>query len=153
MLFSITLSPALAAVNAEFTGRVLHADGSNPREGVVIILVDPESEQEFRSEPTNAEGVFNIASATAGTYTLIAETPEGAFLATDNLVLQEGQNRPLSLTLELSAGNPATEGLASGSLPNWGKWLIVGFIALGAIYVIDQVTKKDSDSDISETNP
>jgi hypothetical protein len=43
--------------------------------------------------------VFRIPAAEAGTYRLLAETPEGAFLAPDAVSLQSGDTRALALSL------------------------------------------------------
>jgi hypothetical protein len=143
-MFSITFSPLLAAGNAEFNGRVLQVDGVSPQPGVVIVLLDTQNNDanEFRSEPTNDEGIFTIASAPAGTYTLLAETAAGAFLASDQFVLTEGSNRALSLTLATRTPTQLTEagiGASGGSMSALMKWTIIGVIAGAAFYIVNEV--------------
>jgi hypothetical protein len=139
------------------TGRVLAQNGADPRAGVVVTLVEPASEQAYRSSPTDARGAFKIDAAPAGSYALVVEAPEGAFLAASNLVLAPGMNRPVSLALKQAAeGEPAPAGAAepppeekkkkSVELPLWAKWVIAGGVIVGAAIVIDSVTSNDEAS-------
>jgi hypothetical protein len=89
-----------ASSPATFRGRVLDADGVTPRTGVVVALYDPRTEGVVRSTPTDARGSFRIEGAAAGSYALLAETPQGAFLAAGEVRLSPGENRPLSLALQ-----------------------------------------------------
>jgi len=134
--------PIAAADAAAMHGRVFAAGGEGPEAGAVVVLVDLEREIEVRSAPTAADGAFAIPEAPPGTYSVIVETPSGAYLAADALVLREGLNAPLSLTLNPGA-RPRT-GLAqqsSGSnLPTWAKWVIVGGIVVAGVLVVGDVT-------------
>jgi hypothetical protein len=140
-------APALAAGEAEFAGRVFDADGATPRPGVVVTLFDAVSEETVSSEPTNDEGTFRIEQAPAGTYQLVAETSEGAFLAEVPVELQPGANRPLSLTLKVA---PAMEGTTGSKMKTWKKGLIAGAIAVSALFLINEVT---DEADASSPRP
>jgi hypothetical protein len=134
-------APALAAGAADFAGRVFQSDGITPQSGVVVTLYDPGTEQTFSSLPTTGEGNFRISDAPAGTYSLVAETGEVAFLAAEELNLQAGSNRPLALTLQTapgyqSAGQPQTK------IKPWAKWLIGGAIGVTALYLIYDVSEE-----------
>lgn len=136
-------SPALAA-NAVFTGRVLDSDGVTPRPGVVVTLVGDTPEHVYRSAPTRDEGAFRIETAPAGSYALIADTSQGAFLADGSLRLREGANNPLALTLNGSA-KPNYQGGPGGSpgaggLPTWAKWTIAGVIGVAAVLLVIEAT-------------
>ena len=97
-LVTLTSSGALLAGSpSTLTGRVLTQNGADPRSGVVVTLIEPASERAYRSSPTDARGSFTIDAAPAGSYTLVVEAPEGAFLATSDLQLAPGVNRPLSV--------------------------------------------------------
>ena len=141
-IVSPSLSPVRAAPGAVLSGRVLQADGVTPRTGVVVTLFDVERRVEFPSDPTNAEGVFKIDTAPPGSYTVLARTAEGVFLAADGFVLVPGENRPLALTLQVAPGE-APRGLAAqgAGLPVWAKGIIIGVIGVGALLVIDEVTE------------
>jgi hypothetical protein len=89
-----------AGASSTLSGRVVAQNGADPRPGVVVTLFEPATERAFHSSPTDAKGAFSIDSAPAGSYSLVVETPEGAFLASDNLQLAPGVNRPLSLALK-----------------------------------------------------
>jgi hypothetical protein len=145
VILLIVPAPVRAEARAEFAGRVFDSDGITPRSGVVIALYDAASEQTFRSQPTSDEGNFRIADAPAGTYALLAETGEVAYLANDELELQEGANRPLALTLQTAPGNQTTTQQQSGMSPVV-KWVIVGVIAATALYLIYDVTKESDAS-------
>ena len=144
----------LAGSSSTLTGRVLTQNGADPRPGVVVTLVEPASELAYRSSPTDARGAFTIDSAPAGSYALLVEAPEGAFLAASNLQLAPGLNRPVSLALkpgrqgEPPAGStpPPAAGNKKGDLPTWAKWVIAGGIVVGAAIVIDAVTSNDEAS-------
>jgi len=130
-------APVLAAGEAQLAGRVFDADGATPRAGVVVTLVDPDTDAAVSSEPTSDEGTFRIEQAPAGTYRVLAEAPEGAFLAADPVDLEPGANRPISLTLKLA---PAMEGTTGSKMKTWKKWLIAGGIAVGALFLINEVS-------------
>jgi len=153
-LVTLTSSGVLVAGSpSTLTGRVLKQNGADPRPGVVVTLVEPASELAYRSSPTDARGAFTIDSAPAGSYALLVEAPEGAFLAASNLQLAPGVNRPVSLALkpgkqgEPPAGStPPPSGKKKGDVPTWAKWVIAGGIVVGAAIVIDAVTSNDEAS-------
>ncbi|HJQ97824.1 MAG TPA: carboxypeptidase-like regulatory domain-containing protein [Candidatus Polarisedimenticolaceae bacterium] len=145
--------PLLAQSPTSLSGRVLAANGSEARSGVVVALVDTSAEKIFRSQPTDARGAFRVDAPNAGRYALVVEAPEGAFLASDGLVLAPGQNRPVALALKPGkqgtepAPTPApTSASTGGGLPNWAKWVIAGGIVVGAAIVVDAVTSDDEAS-------
>jgi len=154
-LITLTSSGALLAGSpSTLTGRVLTQNGADPRAGVVVTLIEPVSERAFRSSPTDARGAFTIDAAPAGSYALVVEAPEGAFLAASNLQLAPGLNSPLSLALKpgKQAQPPAqappqdANAKKKGALPTWAKWVIAGGIVVGAAIIIDAVTSSDDAS-------
>jgi len=155
-LVSLTSSGLVqAAPSATLSGRVVAQDGAGPRAGVVVTLVAPASEKAYRSSPTDARGAFTIAAAPAGNYSLLVEAPEGAFLASNNMQLAPGVNRPVSLALkpgkqgEPPAGStPPPAAAPKSSVPTWAKWVIAGGIIVGAAIVVDAVTS-DSKNEAS----
>ncbi len=133
---------ASAAGGASFRGRVVAAGGGAPRAGVVVALVSPSSaEAIYRSSPTDDRGVFRVEGVPAGSYRLLVETPDGAFLASDPLELKAGSNRPVSLALR--ANSPAEEGASGQNQSRWQKWVIVGGIVVGALIVVDALTEEN----------
>ena len=152
LAFLASSGPMLAAQTSTLTGRVLAANGADPRSGVTVTLVDTASEQAYRSSPTDARGAFAIASAPAGSYALVVEAQEGAFLASNNLQLAPGVNRPVSLALKPgkqgdtpAPASPPAPGKKAG-LPTWAKWVIAGGIVVGAAIVVDAVTSNPSEA-------
>jgi len=136
-------APVLAAGEAQLAGRVYDADGATPRSGVVVTLVDAATDESVSSTPTNDEGTFRIEQAQAGTYRVLAETPEGAFLAADAVDLQPGANRPLSLTLKVA---PAMEGTTGSKMKTWKKWVIAGAITVTALFLINEISTESDAS-------
>jgi hypothetical protein len=140
-------SPVLADSSAVFSGKVFQSESTTPKPGVVVTLVDPDSEKSFSSEPTNDEGSFRLDTAPAGSYMVVAETSDGAYLAADAVELSSGDNRPVALTLTGAAPNyqssPGTSGQQQNQLPTWAKWTIVGGIAVLALLAIDSVTSDE----------
>ncbi len=138
--------PALAGSNAVFRGRVLEADGVNPRPGVVVALVDENDGKTFQSAPADARGYFRIDAAPAGTYAVVARASEGAFLAANAVTLNAGANKPVSLSLKASAaaGGSGGSNPQQDKIAGWVKWVIVGGIAVGALVVADQLTKQET---------
>ena len=156
-LVTMTSSRVLmAGAPSTLSGRVLMQDGVEPRPGVVVALVEPASEVAYRSSPTDARGAFTIDAAPAGDYALLVEAPEGAFLASSQMQLAPGVNRPVSLALkpgkqgEPPAPAPAPAAAPAepkkGGPPTWAKWVIAGAIVVGAAIVVDAVTKSDEAS-------
>jgi len=161
-LFTMSSSGAvLAGSTSTLTGRVVTQNGSDPRAGVVVTLIEPVSERAFRSSPTDDRGAFTIDAAPAGSYALVVEAPEGAFLAASNLQLAPGLNSPLSLALkpgkqgEPPAAAPPQDSnqKKKGALPTWSKWVIAGGIIVGAAIIVDAVTSSDDASVYAPTTP
>jgi hypothetical protein len=148
LALTYSFTPLMAGGNADFSGRVYQPDGVAVRADVVVILLDIDRGKEFRSAPTTEDGAFRITSAPAGSYTVVIESPEGAFLAADSLELASGANRPLALRLDASAKGPRSlPGLAQTSsnsgMATWAKWIIVGGIGIASVIVINEVTDDD----------
>ena len=143
----------VAAPPSTLTGRVLAANGADPRPGVVVTLVDPASETMYKSSPTDAKGAFAIGTAPAGSYAVLVEAPEGAFLASSNVQLAPGVNKPVALALKPGkqgdpppAAPPAAPSTPSGGIPTWAKWTIAGGIVVGAAIVVDAVTSDSNEA-------
>ena len=95
------------------------------------------------SEPTTStDGTFLIDGAPAGSYALLVETGEGAFLSSDPLELQPGVNKPLALNLNSGAQQTGI-GSAKPMKP-WKKWSIIGVLSATALYIGSRVTDSDS---------
>ncbi len=157
-LVTLTSSGVLLADSpSTLTGRVLTPNGTDPRPDVVVTLIEPVSERAYRSSPTDARGAFTIDAAPAGSYSLVVEAPEGAFLAASELQLAPGMNRPLSLALKpgKQAQPPAdatpqdANAKQKGALPTWAKWVIAGGIIVGGAIIIDGITSDDEASSYS----
>jgi hypothetical protein len=148
-IVAVIAGPPAPADGAILSGKVFQADGATPRSGVVVQLVDPRTERSFPSATTREDGAFRIEGAPAGTYRVLAETPAGAFLAGDSVTVSPGANRPVSLTLQEAPPAPPTPAdpttASTGGLPTWGKWLIAGGIAVGALFVINEVTDEEDE--------
>jgi hypothetical protein len=155
----LTTSSGLLAASSptSLSGRVV-TDGADPRAGVVVTLVEPASEKAYRSAPTDARGAFTIDAAPVGSYALVVEAPEGAFLASNNVQLAPGVNRPISLALKPAKGGkqdapppppadaPPPPPAPSHGPPTWAKWVIAGGIIVGAAIIVNAVTKDDEAS-------
>lgn len=159
----------LAGSGTLLSGRVL-AGPEQPRAGVVVALYDTRTEDTFRSSPTDARGTFHIDAAPAGTYALLVETGEGAFLASDHIRLDAGSARAVSLSLQPGAdpvppageqpkpaeptpdtpkASPAPASAKQQKqqkLAPWAKWVIVGGVVVGGALVINALTQEDSAS-------
>lgn len=142
---TLVVAPAFAEDPASFGGRIFDSDGVTPRDGVTVTLVDTETHQVFRSKPSGSEGAFRIEAAPPGSYRMLAETGEGAFLAAEAVRLEPGRNRALALSLNASAEDPAggsgTSAPADG-MPLWAEIVVAGSIALGALLVIDELSSE-----------
>lgn len=155
LVLAMSARTTWAASPSSLTGRVLGENGSDPRPGVVVTLVDPASETMYKSAPTDARGAFSIAAAPSGSYAVVVEAPEGAFLASNNVSLAPGVNRPISLALKPGKQGttppPAETPAAApphkkGGLPTWAKWVIAGGVVVGGAIVVDAVTSSNEAS-------
>lgn len=182
--FQRSVAVALAVATAVFTGNLHLLAGSatllsgrvlagpeQPRAGVVVTLYDTRTEDTFRSAPTDSRGAFHIDTAPPGTYALLVEAGEGAFLASDSIRLDSGAPRAVSLSLNPGADPVPPQGEqpkapepkapeppkdqsepAPAKTPKqkkaapWAKWVIVGGIVVGGVLVIDSLTKEDTAS-------
>jgi hypothetical protein len=135
----LAVSPAWA-VDATFSGRVFEADGLTPQSGVTVNLIEGEGRTVYSSESTGANGTFVIDGAPVGSYSLLVETPQGAFLSPVPLELHEGANKPLALSL-----NASNTGLGNeGGIDGWAQWLIIGLLIFGGLYVASSVANGSS---------
>lgn len=157
LIAALTLTglPLGAAEQAEVHGLVFLADAATPRSGAVVVLISTERDQEFRSEPTGSDGAFVVRADPGASYTVLVETPEGAFLAGAALPLVPGLNPPL--TLALNHGARPYPGLAQqssgSSLPGWAKWTIVGVLAVAGGFLIMEVTSGDDEAPVTPYVP
>ena len=148
------VGPLAAEPTTVFSGKVLGAGGTSPREGVIVRLVGETPETSYAAQPTGGDGAFRLEGARPGSYRVVAEAAEGAYLAADGFELAAGANRPVALTLaqaspNFQTGSTATGSSASGGLPTWAKWTIVGGIALVALWAIDSVTEDEDETSAS----
>ena len=143
VLAFVTVFPTSAAEDSVLTGRVMDADGFTPREGVVVALVDAENRLVYRSAPTSDEGSFEIDSAPAGGYRLLAETADGAFLASNDFKLASGTNEPVSLKLtpEGQAPNVTIAPGQAGPETSWWQWAIAGAIIVTGLLVVSDASE------------
>jgi len=154
-LSQVTSSGVLfAAPVPTLSGRVVAENGVDSRPGVVVALVDASADKIYRSNPTDERGGFRVEAPSPGSYALVVEAPEGAFLASDGLALAPGLNRPVSLALKpgraAAAPTPGSSASAKkSSVPTWAKWVIAGGIVVGGLIVIDAVTKDDKEASLS----
>ena len=140
--------PARAEVAAEFAGRVLAADGVTPLAGADVILLDLETRTEHRTQPTHTNGGFSL-EVPPGTYTVVIQTADGAYLASRGLPLVAGANQPLLLAISQETTGSVPAGLAAeGGWPGWAKWVIVGGIVVIGAVVMNEVTQ-DGDAPAS----
>jgi hypothetical protein len=140
---ALCLPPAWAA-DATLSGRVFGGDGSTPRAAVGVHLVQGEGEEVF-SSTTGADGAFAI-DAPAGSYTLLVDTPSGAFVHGQPLVVQAGVNPPLALSLLAAADASGLGSSTSTGLAPWAKWLIVGVLGLSGLYIASEVVESEDPS-------
>lgn len=146
---SLSALPTLGQTLAAFSGRVVDTDGISPRSGVVVALVDTSTQSTIRSAPTGAEGAFVLESVPAGSYALLAETDQGAYLAASSMELAAGENPPVALRLQTSpAGTvpslaPAQGSSSKGGWPTWAKWTVAGGIIVLGLVAFAQVTEDE----------
>ena len=154
-VFSTFLSlPPTLAMDASFSGRVFEADGMTPRAGVTVNLVKGEGEEFYTSEATSADGTFLIDGAPAGSYSLLVDAGQEAFLSPDPLELQEGVNKPLALSLSASGSESQRTGVGSAEgMKPWLKWLTVGLISMTALYVGHRVLNPETETVSTEYEP
>ena len=150
---TLLVSSALPISAADFgtlSGKVTDNDGITPRAGVVIALVDDTTKTIIRSEPTNDQGVFRIGEAPVGDYKLLAETDNGAFLASNQFDVQAGSNRPVALKLQPADTIPnATiapgQNTGAGGT-SWWQWVIAGTIAVVGLVVVADASDESNAS-------
>ena len=79
---SIFLSVApVGAMDASFSGKGLRSRRDHPAIGVTANLVQGEGESIYSSLATSPDGTFAIDGAPEGSYSLLVDTGEGAFLS------------------------------------------------------------------------
>jgi hypothetical protein len=142
----VSFTPVVSAGDALLSGRVMETDGFTPRSGVVVALVDAENRLVYRSNATNEDGSFRIDSAPSGGYKLLAETEQGAFLASDDFQLAAGENKPLALKLEPTAPKSnatIAPGQAAGAGSTWWQWVIAGTIVATGLLVVSDAGSTD----------
>jgi hypothetical protein len=155
LTIAVFLMPAAAwsGADAQFGGRVFQQDGSTPRPGVVVTLHESATDRTFSSLPTDQLGFFNIDQAEPGSYALLAETAEGAYLAGEALDLQSGANKPLALTLATASPKTAPASATPGSgMATWAKWTIAGSISAVALFLALDISD-DVTEDVSPSTP
>ncbi len=140
----LPLPTSLAADAAIFSGKVVDRDGFTPRAGVVVRLVETDTERTFASTPTAEQGTFRIETVPAGSYAVLAETGEGKYLATDRVELGPGENTPVQLALEPGAAPLLAPGQTRGDLPGWAKGVIAGGLVVVAVVLFEDSREQEA---------
>jgi hypothetical protein len=125
--------PALAADTAMLQGRVVAADGVTPVSEAIVTLVDVSGERTFSSSPTGEAGTFRLDSAPAGSYALVVDSRDGAYLAASEVALQAGENPPVALAIK--AGDSGSGQIPPPPSPTakvWKKWVFIGLVGMSA---------------------
>ena len=153
MIAGISLLPfhaVMADDSAVLAGRVVDRDGFTPRAGVVVRLVEIDTERDFASAPTGEQGTFRVEGAPAGRYAVLAETDEGKYLAADRLELAAGDNTPVQLALDPGAEPVLAPAQGrGGGIPPWAKGVIAGGMVIAMFVLFDEA----SETDASEEDP
>ena len=116
------------SIRGSISGRVLSPDGTPPPSGTTV-WVGSQAMGMSRAIPANAAGVFSISGLAAGTYRLMAESPDLGKTPSEDIVLREDEQRT-GLELRFIVRTGATVRVrVSGLLPGEA---VVGLTAQGA---------------------
>ncbi|HEV8376442.1 MAG TPA: carboxypeptidase-like regulatory domain-containing protein [Candidatus Polarisedimenticolia bacterium] len=108
LIFALTVSGAPAAraqagasgqgpTTATLEGRVFGPDRVTPVPGAVVRAVRGDGEQVFSSLPTDGRGYYSISNVSLGSYDVVVEVSDGAFLVEKTLGITEAKTYSLSL--------------------------------------------------------
>ena len=139
-----------AGSSASWGGRVFQTDRSTPREGVVVRLVDRQSERAVESAPTRADGGFMIAEAPVGSYELHVETPEGTFVSAQPVELEPGVNTPMALALQARPFDAKQDRGLGAEASRRTEIIYAGLVTLVTLFIYYQLTKDDDE--VTSTN-
>jgi hypothetical protein len=149
-LVSVFHAPmARADTAASWGGRVFSPDRVTPRPGVIVSLTGDEDRQTVRSTPTRADGAFVISDASAGTYELTVETPEGVFVSSEPLELESGVNTPMALALSTGPVNAKLDHGLGSEQSRRTEFIFAGVISVFALLVILEITDDESETSAS----
>ncbi len=138
------------SLRASWSGRVIAADRSTPRAGVVVGLVDGAGAYRARSLPTRADGAFAIDDVPPGTFGLRVEAPEGVFVSSAEMTLAPGTNAPMALALGPGSIQAKREqGLGSAEVSRTTEYIFAGAVTLLGLFVIFEITGDENETDAS----
>jgi hypothetical protein len=153
VLLALASTVPAHAGGASLSGRVLDTDSRTPRGGVVVALVGADPDVVHRSASTGEDGAFAIADVDPGSYSLLVEAPQGAFLAPEPIVLERGANRPLALSMSMSMQDTGFGSPQSSGLSNLTKWIIVGAISAAALFVVADAGSDEDEPKEQDASP
>jgi hypothetical protein len=130
-------------------GRVYQPDRVTPREGVVVSLINDQSDLTLRADPTRSDGAFTLDSVPVGAYALRVETPEGVFVSTDTLQMESGPNTPMALALNSQPINAEMEHGLGEKKSKTTEYIVAGVVALFALFIILELTDDATEQDAS----
>ncbi len=172
VILTVGLGPTLAqasspAMMSSLAGQIHEADGTTPISGANVLAYDLDSEQVYTSEPTGAEGRYELGSLPHGYYEVGVKTEGGLFLANNVVHLPAAAQRTVSMNVAAGTDTAAVGTMTSGTVGNYsfGSWLagmfsspltgaaiVVGSIGLTAL-AVQQVTDDDDSPSISPFSP
>jgi hypothetical protein len=173
------IAPALAqAPAAGALGGKVVAQAGGPIEGAIVLVSSLDDQSEHTSEPTGADGTYELSGLPAGDYRIAVRTGSGLYLGAQSLKVSGigGQSysfriedRPQAEMLSLAEKEGDEQGeeaaakvkkrrkAGAGPHMGWNNPLLV--VAAGLVFVvgtgalIEAVDDEDEDSDGSPSGP
>lgn len=146
--------PAFAGGSASVSGEVLASGSAAPVEGARVHAARPVDGAIVSSEPTGADGRFEITGLEPGSYEIGVESEGGLYLVPGEVRVEDGSARPVVLSIVPAQSEEEPDGeIVEEQRKAMGVWnnpltatLVVLGIAVGAGLLVDQVFEDDDES-------
>ena len=152
----LTLSVALVGIpvsaqTAQLSGHVYASNGETPLTGVTVYAAQPETGEIYSSQPTTAEGAFNIAEMPSGKFELGVAIDKGLYLVEPPLALAPAQSQHVNIAVnEKKKQDSGAEVTPKSAKPHgWSNPLVAALIVLGGAVIIGLLVEAGTDNEDS----
>jgi hypothetical protein len=167
LIFASALALATEPAGQGTLSGVVRSHSDAPLVGARIFAGNAATGEVFPSEPTGADGTFEIPGLPPATYELAVESDQGLYLIEQPVPLAEGRRQAVGITIapgmtaaaaaEGTAGDTAggsSSGSGSGSAPGggsrpnlWNNPLTAALLVLGIAIIFGLIIESATDDD------
>lgn len=145
----LMLQPVVAQPLVHVTGTVFANGQGAPLEGARVHLMHIGTKANFTSSVTTADGTFEVGGLPVASYEAAVEFDGGLYVIEAPVVVAEGRQNNLSLSIPQLAQDPTPQKNVRGSGAFFNNPLTATLLVVGSAFVVGALLDGHTDSDDS----